>query len=224
MDPYDVLGCSPSTPMEEIETAYRLLLRKHHPDLHHAEGPAAVATAERTTRTLNLAITEIRTGRHGPRQQPSYPPHDRGRRGGGFGGYEYTGPDQWRTSRQQETGGSRDEQSHWMGEPITHDPDEPVPCPYCQESFYELDDFRAHMAERHHFHNAAERVPRDRPPPKPVAVLGKLRFVPSSLVTVIVLFLVIVHAPPWLWISGMVFLCAVLWAQTSKAVRRRNRR
>lgn len=58
--PYEILGVSPDDSLDAAETAYHHLLRRQHPDLHHAEGPEAVARAEKATLALNEAIAAIR--------------------------------------------------------------------------------------------------------------------------------------------------------------------
>ena len=73
-DPYAVLGVSSRASLGEAEDAYHRLLRREHPDLHHAAGPERVAHAERRTRELNAAISVIRdaatvdAGTGGPRR------------------------------------------------------------------------------------------------------------------------------------------------------------
>lgn len=207
-DPYEVLGCPSSTPLEEIEATYRLLLRQHHPDLHQSEGPDAVARAEHTTRRLNLAIAHIRHthGKAADRSGP-VPPSDAGRRGGGFGGYRYTGPDPWQTQKRQPSA-----DADWS-DGDGHDPHEPVPCPYCGVGFVTLDEFSTHLTVAHHLHDApvpgAELA-------RPLAILGKLRFVPPGLVLVAIGLVIISGLPVWVFLSGMIFLLVVMWTHTSK--------
>lgn len=60
MTPQEVLGISPGASLDEAEVAYHQLLRRHHPDLHQASGPEALAAAEARTRALNSAIEWLR--------------------------------------------------------------------------------------------------------------------------------------------------------------------
>ena len=62
MDPYAVLGITPSAAPEQVEAAYRAQLRAWHPDLHQHAGPQAIAEAEARTRALNEAMARIRGG------------------------------------------------------------------------------------------------------------------------------------------------------------------
>ena len=60
-DPYDVLGVTPRTPLSEIRTAWRALVRDTHPDRLAARGlPAeAVRMAEKRLIDVNAAWDEI---------------------------------------------------------------------------------------------------------------------------------------------------------------------
>jgi hypothetical protein len=62
VDPYQQLGLAPNATIDEAEDAYHRLLRRHHPDLHHAGTPDEIAEAARHTRALNEAIDQIRSG------------------------------------------------------------------------------------------------------------------------------------------------------------------
>ena len=55
VDPYDVLGVGPRSGPSEIRQAYLALARRHHPDAHTGEGPAARARAEARMREINDA-------------------------------------------------------------------------------------------------------------------------------------------------------------------------
>lgn len=206
MDPYNVLGCTPSTPLGEIETKYRLLLRHHHPDLHQSEGADAVAHAERATQALNAAIGSIRAEHR-----------SRSRRDHGFSHVHENAHE--RAHRDSHAGGaeSRPPPGHWFGgEPIDHDPDEPVPCPYCGRGFVELDDFLMHLGDAHRLHdNVARRRPRTLPSRTVRGrVAAKLRLVPAGFVALIVAASLIGRFPVWFVLASMVFLLVVMWAHT----------
>ena len=64
-DPYDVLGVTPETPVEEIRAAWRQAVRETHPDRMLARGvpEEAVKLAERRLVAINRAWEEISTGR-----------------------------------------------------------------------------------------------------------------------------------------------------------------
>lgn len=65
IDPYKVLGVSPSSTDEEITQVYRKLAKKYHPDLHPGD-----KTAEGKMRELNAAYDWIKKDRNGTAQQP----------------------------------------------------------------------------------------------------------------------------------------------------------
>lgn len=60
-DPFDVLGVSPSAPMDEVRAAWRTLVRETHPDRMIARGvpQEAVKLAERRLVAINRAWEEI---------------------------------------------------------------------------------------------------------------------------------------------------------------------
>ena len=64
-DPYDILGVDPATPIDEIRTAFRQLVRNNHPDAMIARGvPAeAVQLAEKRMADINRAWEDISAAR-----------------------------------------------------------------------------------------------------------------------------------------------------------------
>ncbi len=64
-DPWDVLGVTPGTPMEEVRAAWRQLVRDSHPDRMMARGvpEEAVKMAEKRLIAINRAWEEISEGR-----------------------------------------------------------------------------------------------------------------------------------------------------------------
>ena len=60
MDPYQVLGISPTASEDEIAKAYRKLAKKYHPDLNPGN-----KEAEKKMREVNAAYEQIRTQKHG---------------------------------------------------------------------------------------------------------------------------------------------------------------
>ena len=92
MNPYDILGVSPSATDEEVKKAYRTLSRKYHPDAN--VGKPNEKEAEEKFKQIQQAYTQIMKER-----EQGY---TSGGHAGGFGGYGgYSGS---RTS-----GGSSDE-------------------------------------------------------------------------------------------------------------------
>src|SRR5262245_37098381 len=151
MTPYDVLGVTPTTPLPEIEAAYRLLLRAHHPDLHQADGPDAIEAAEQTTRQLNHAMAAIRAHH---RDGEPVAAHRAG----------HSWEPAW-------DAGAR----------------EPVPCPYCDLPFERLDAFWHHLEVAHRLNPAVVAPrPKRRRNPRLVDVVGRLRFVPAWLASLLV--------------------------------------
>ncbi len=59
-DPYKVLGVSPSASDDEIQKAYRKLVKKYHPDVNPGD-----ENAERKMREINAAYDQIRNIREG---------------------------------------------------------------------------------------------------------------------------------------------------------------
>lgn len=62
---YDVLGVDSGSSNEEIKTAYRRLMNRHHPDKLAASNPNAseIANAERRTRDIRAAYETLKTRR-----------------------------------------------------------------------------------------------------------------------------------------------------------------
>lgn len=59
-DPYKVLGVSPTSSDEEVQKAYRKLVKKYHPDVNPGD-----ANAERKMREINAAYDHIKNIREG---------------------------------------------------------------------------------------------------------------------------------------------------------------
>lgn len=241
MNPYEVLGVGPATPIEEIEAAYRLRLREWHPDLHQAEGPEAVARAEDQTRQLNAAMARIRhdVKEGGPGAWRAYdtprPPGAEAPDGGATAddrgwwetdyqrwyGYDRSSPFRGAPPSGGRRGAERDgwtpprPNEDWFG--TTH-PDDIVPCPYCGATFDMLESFQLHLATDHQFRQTVYRQPRDWSFGI-LDVLGKVRFVPLWIVVPIALLLTFV-LPFWTWPIFWGFVALVLWAQTSSRFRR----
>jgi hypothetical protein len=55
---FAILGVLPSATIEEVKQAYKLLIKKNHPDRVHDMSPSFVALAESETKKLNAAYAE----------------------------------------------------------------------------------------------------------------------------------------------------------------------
>jgi hypothetical protein len=149
MDPHDVLGVPPTATRDEIETAYRAALRRSHPDLHHAQGPEAVASAEAETRRLNEAVARLRaewlttpggssTRTHAPRDGTPGPTATAG---------SGTGRAVWDDERFGFRAGPG---TDWFGNPLDRRiRAERVECPFCRLPFDDAVVYRSHLAHEH---------------------------------------------------------------------------
>ena len=68
MDPYGVLGVSPTASRAEVTEAYRTMVQIFHPDRHHSSPEAVRAAAEARMKELNEAYTIVRRGLPAPRR------------------------------------------------------------------------------------------------------------------------------------------------------------
>lgn len=216
-DPYRLLGVTPQSSPEEVETRYRLLLREYHPDLHLAEGPEAVARYEALTRQLNDAMARVRAD-----WRSNGPPGNPGGHGVAdptpTGGGPAAGP-WWSVPRDDTTGPwwatSAESERDWFGNPIRNEADTAVPCPYCGAAFTRLAAFETHLATDHQVRRRTERTLRNHPLRR---ALQQLRYVPLWLV-VPPTFLSFFLAPLLVFIALMVFLALVLYVQGTNRFR-----
>lgn len=164
--PYEILGVSPDDTLDAAETAYHHLLRRQHPDLHHAEGPEAVARAEKATLALNEAIAAIRldhryrTRAAGPAAGttadpgPSGRPTDAPRAGPGRTSTDEPPPRQHARPRAEPgpatgaagAGGFDGTWGAWEGERRPG-----ASCPFCGVHIDDLDTFDDHLLTVHEF-------------------------------------------------------------------------
>jgi hypothetical protein len=202
MDPYEALGVTPSTPLSEIEAAYRLLLLQHHPDLHQADGPTAVARAEAMTRRLTLAMAHVRAD-HGLGTRPADGSRARPHRPRDYhtdhGHRPHTGAADWSDDVPRSSG--------------------PVPCPYCGQPFRELDDFMHHLDTRHHGPTAGQVHTKSYRPNRFIDTIGALRFVPGWLMIGVLIAGLSIREAPNVWLITLLFVLVVSWAKTSRRYR-----
>ena len=91
-DPYKVLGVSPNASDDEIQKAYRRLVKKYHPDVNPGD-----ENAEKKMREINAAYDQIRNIREGKASyggqngNPYGNPYGNAGNGGGgyYGGYSW---------------------------------------------------------------------------------------------------------------------------------------
>jgi hypothetical protein len=202
MDPYEALGVTPSTPLPEIEAAYRLLLLQHHPDLHQADGPTAVARAEAMTRRITLAMAHVRAD-HGL----GHPPADGSR-------VRQHRPRDYHTDHGHRPRPTAD----WSAYTSTGATG-PVPCPYCGQPFTYLDEFMHHLDTRHHGPTAGQMHPKTYRPNRLVDALGALRYVPSWLMVGVLITGLSMRESPNVWLVTLLFVLIVSWAKTSRRYR-----
>jgi hypothetical protein len=230
VDPYEVLGVTPDATMGEIEARYRLLLREYHPDLHHHEGADAIAFAETTTRKLNSAMDQLRRGNTRgrpsggwdasswsstgserpndaprPREKPSWwPPGD--------------DPDADFEGQPRRAGADfyGAETREWFGTPISHHPDEPVPCPFCGRPYQRLDDYEYHLEQVHSYRRVAPRPPKPKGPW--ILLIGKARYIPLWLLVPIAFANWGMFGFGW-FTATLALVLLVVWTQTSRIFR-----
>ena len=82
-DPYKVLGVSPSASDDEIQKAYRKLVKKYHPDVNPGD-----ENAERKMREINAAYDQIRNIREG-KATGGYSGAGQNTGGGYYGGFSW---------------------------------------------------------------------------------------------------------------------------------------
>jgi hypothetical protein len=209
MDPYEALGVTPSTPLPEIEAAYRLLLLQHHPDLHQSDGPSAVERAEAMTRRLTLAMAHVRAD-HGLGTRPADGSRVRQHR-----------PRDYHTDHGHRPGAttSADGRADWS-QYATHGSD-PVPCPYCGQPFRDLDAFMHHLDSRHHGPTAAQVRAKSKSyrPNRFIDTIGALRFVPGWLMVGVLIAGLSIKESPNVWLITLLFVLIVSWAKTSRRYR-----
>ena len=82
-DPYKVLGVSPSASDDEIQKAYRKLVKKYHPDVNPGD-----ENAERKMREINAAYDQIRNIREG-KATGGYSGAGQNAGGGYYGGFSW---------------------------------------------------------------------------------------------------------------------------------------
>ena len=82
-DPYKVLGVSPSASDDEIQKAYRKVVKKYHPDVNPGD-----ENAERKMREINAAYDQIRNIREG-KATGGYSGAGQNAGGGYYGGFSW---------------------------------------------------------------------------------------------------------------------------------------
>lgn len=121
MTPYEVLGVDPDATAESIRRAYIAQARRHHPDRHRSEGPAAAAAAEDRMRAVNEAWAVLGD----PAQRNDYDRRLRGddrSAGGSVGSSRITRPSTHFAPHRPDTPEDPDEDDSWRYEPDRGDP------------------------------------------------------------------------------------------------------
>lgn len=212
MDPYEVLGLTASASNEELEARYRVLLRRHHPDMHQGEGPQGVAQAEYATRLLNQAMTQIRRERDAttssaaagsarPRAERGPDPGPAGPTGPGAPG---SGPDNRAHARPRSPSPDADPAAAaaaagpagpwWAGPQKAGSP-----CPFCGVHLADYDSYERHLQEAH---RVRIETPRRR---------GFSLSISRGVGDALRVLAMLVSAVVVLWLSQRVQLSAVIW-------------
>jgi hypothetical protein len=225
MNPFEVLGVSPSSPIDDIEATYRRLLRAHHPDLHHDASAAELAEAENRTRQLNQAMALIRAGwRPLPGSAAGYHYDDRtwGRPAGSPRPARPAGGPQ---GERWDHAYRVDPDTDWFGNPYRERRGaESVDCPLCGQVFDDPVLYRSHLQHDHRLADGAFPVA-----PQPRADrLRWLTWVPAPTLIffalLVVYWMVVVALVDWPWTIAGIWIGVVLFGLTlNKAVRDRHR-
>lgn len=72
LDPYIVLGLTPRASQQQINHAYRTLLRRHHPDTRDRQNPALDAAADHALQQVLAAYAVL----HDPNSRASHDHND----------------------------------------------------------------------------------------------------------------------------------------------------
>ena len=194
MDPYEVLGLTASASDDDIETQYRLLLRRHHPDMHQSEGPRAVAQAEYATRLLNQAMTQIRGERE---RRGSNPGAATGATGPGDGERAHARP---RATPPGAAAGAATDAPPQAEGPWWAGPQKAgSPCPFCGLHIADYPSYEAHLQDSHRV-----RIEAQRRRGIPISISRGL----ADLLTVAAM---LVAAVALLWLSMHIQLNAIIW-------------
>lgn len=182
MNPYETLGVEPGEPIEEIETSYRLMLRRFNPKGMPGVDPATKADAAIRTREIHAAMAQVR----------------KDHRGGG--------PRTW--GLEDEPPGAADDLPYAPGSsavPAAAEPEwtfddllERVPCPYCGEGFLELDAFRRHLRDVHHKRVREKKQRKVRDEPTVFQILGPTRCAVAGILIVIAIACLLARLTIWI--------------------------
>lgn len=89
MDPYKILGVSPSASDDEIKSAYRTLVKKYHPDRYATAPKEVQEQVSEKVKQINTAYDEVKRLRAGgaPNNGGYGNPYSSGGYGSSYGGY-----------------------------------------------------------------------------------------------------------------------------------------
>lgn len=246
MTPYEALGVDVAAPIEEIEVSYRLMLRRFSPQALAESDPATKADAAIRVREIHAAMAQVRKDARGggprmwvgdvdaassdprtagtvagaDRDRGSNPAADGYRRDGfvgeGHAGEEGAGPETPEPEVELTPAARRARERDWSFDDLL----EPVPCPYCDQGFHELDAFRHHLGTDHEYRLRDKRRRKARRQPTVVQILGLWRCVVAGVLTLAAIVTLVVGVGVWIPVAALIAVVLVL---VSAALPRGNR-